>query len=46
MISADLPPEGVDAALDALLAIGLRAEDMTVGRPNPIGPVEQRRDGG
>jgi hypothetical protein len=43
MITADLSAVGVDAALGALVALGLEATDITVERSNQIGPVEQRR---
>ena len=43
MITADLSAVGVDAALGALVALGLGASDITVERSNQIGPVEQRR---
>jgi uncharacterized hydrophobic protein (TIGR00271 family) len=42
MITADLPPTGVDDALAALLALGLGPEEVTVERTNAIGPIERR----
>jgi len=45
MVTAELEAVAVDPALDALLAIGLSADDLMVERANPIGPVEQRRGG-
>ena len=42
MISADLPAAGVDRALEALSAVGLSPEHITVERPNAIGPIERR----
>jgi len=42
MVTADLEAAAVDPALDALLAAGLSASDITVERANPIGPAERR----
>jgi uncharacterized hydrophobic protein (TIGR00271 family) len=43
MVTADVEADAVDPALDALLASGLLASDVTVERANPVGPVEQRK---
>ncbi len=41
MVSADLPAAGVDRALEALSAVGLSPEHVSVERTNGIGPVER-----
>ena len=43
LITADLPPSGVDLAFTVLLAAGLEPEHISVERVNRVGPVERPR---